>query len=201
MIVAEPAELASQLAQLPPGKDFVAEELIPGSSRGLPDWLADYLSVESAVAGGEIRHLAVTGRLPLTEPARETGGLLPAPVEPALLAAVHQLTEAAIRALEISVGLVHTAIKLSPHGPQVIEVNGRLGGSIGQLMRDVGLPDPVQLAVTLATGAQPAAQSPTPARYALVFWLQSPMNAISMAQGPPAREVRRQPGAGISTRS
>lgn len=199
LLVPDRDALPAQLAQLPAGQAFVAERFIPSRPRDsqaspADNWLADYLSVESAVTGSGIRHLAVTGRLPLTEPARETGAVVPAPLDAGLQAGVHGLAEAAIRALGISLGLVHTEIKLSPDGPQVIEVNGRLGGTIGQLMRAVGLPDPVELAVGLAAGAPLPAESPPARGYALVFWLQPPLAAVSMAQGPPPRDIGRRPG-------
>src|SRR5262249_1594043 len=44
----------------------------------------------------------------------------------------------AIVSVGASNGAVHTEIKLTPEGPRIIEVNGRLGGCIGELLAEAG---------------------------------------------------------------
>ena len=41
----------------------------------------------------------------------------------------------AIKALGVRVGFLHTEIKLTPDGPRIIEVNGRLGGSVAEMAK------------------------------------------------------------------
>ena len=45
-----------------------------------------------------------------------------------------ELAERAARALGVDVGCLHTEIKLTIDGPRVIEVNGRLGGGIPEML-------------------------------------------------------------------
>ncbi len=86
------------------------------------------------MSSGEISHVAVTGRFSLAEPFRETGFFIPAELPQSQLDAVLELATAALRALEVRNGDCHTEIKLTPDGPRVIEVNGRLGGGIPEML-------------------------------------------------------------------
>jgi hypothetical protein len=60
------------------------------------------------------------------------------------------------RALGWQHGMTHAEVKLTPHGPVVVEINGRLGGDliplIGQLATGI---DPSQVAIDVATGIRP----------------------------------------------
>ena len=47
---------------------------------------------------------------------------------------VRLVATAAIHALGITIGVTHTEVKLTPDGPKIIEVNGRLGGSVAPLL-------------------------------------------------------------------
>ncbi|MFJ8547056.1 acetyl-CoA carboxylase biotin carboxylase subunit family protein [Streptomyces sp. NPDC093586] len=112
----------------------------------------DYVSVESAVSGGRISHWAVTGKFPLAPPFRETGNIRPAVLPDDERAAVLELVTGALWALDITTGVTHTEVKLTPDGPRIIEVNGRLGGWQVQLARLAGGLVPVELAARLALG-------------------------------------------------
>ena len=117
----------------PEPADLIIEELIPdGWSRDERPY-ADFVSVESIVSHGHVSHLAITGRGALHEPFLETGNFIPALLEPALAAEVLALAADAIKALGVVTGATHTEIKLTPQGPRVIEVNGRVGGSIPEI--------------------------------------------------------------------
>ncbi|MEU4078208.1 hypothetical protein DEJ45_18985 [Streptomyces venezuelae] len=149
-------ECRSRLAEFTQGRDdpgeFVLEEYLPGDpDQAGPGW-GDYVSVESVVVDGEPRTVAVTGKLPLAPPFRETGHLLPAPLAPGAAADVVRLERRALRALGVRHGVTHTEIKLTPAGPRVIEVNGRLGGHMAELVqRSLGY-DLVAAALRLALG-------------------------------------------------
>jgi ATP-grasp domain len=110
-----------------PDREWVLEEYLPDDP-GCDERFASYLSVESVVAQGRRHHVALTGRFALAEPFRETGNFVPAAVEPPVAREVLALADAAIDALGITTGVLHTEIKLTPDGPRLIEVNGRLGG-------------------------------------------------------------------------
>jgi hypothetical protein len=143
--------LASMLTVVP-GSTVVVEELLLGRP-SMP--FGDYVSVESACGPSGIAHLAVTGKLPLVAPFRETGRFWPALLSSAERAAITELVTRALRALEVGVGLTHTEIKLTDAGPRIIEVNGRLGGHINGLSKQVARVDLVRLAGELALGQVP----------------------------------------------
>ena len=91
---------------------------------------AGYVSVESVVSAGVVSHLAITGRTPMAKPFRETSAFIPGDLDPLDQVAILELATRAIEAMEISIGCVDTEIKLTPGGPRVIEVNGRIGGHV-----------------------------------------------------------------------
>jgi biotin carboxylase len=116
-------------------KDWVLEEYIADVDHAVcGEGFANYLSVESAVVAGRATHLAITGRMPPAKPFRETGEFIPAAVDVALASELGESAGRAIRALGADVGCFHTEIKLTPSGPVVIEVNGRVGGGIPELL-------------------------------------------------------------------
>ena len=114
---------------------MVVESYMVGASPPPSGLFSDYVSVESVVAAGEISHLAVTGRLPQDEPFRETGLVIPSDFDPALQEEILALATAAIRAVGVRVGCLHTEIKVTTNGPRVIEVNGRIGGFVPQTLK------------------------------------------------------------------
>lgn len=115
--------------------EFVVEELLVGDPDAAGPGFGDYVSVESVTSGEDVRHVCLTGKLPLAEPFRETGMFQPAALPGPLASQVLALTEAAIRALGITRGVTHVEVKLTPDGPRLIEVNGRMGGYVGALLR------------------------------------------------------------------
>ncbi|WP_028193305.1 ATP-grasp domain-containing protein [Salinispora pacifica] len=138
---------------------FVLEELLPGADCGP---FGNYVSLESLVLAGTPHHVAVTGKFPLAAPFREVGQFWPAPLKPADMDAVLGLTTAALQALGFETGVTHTELKLTPSGPRIIEVNGRLGGHISELARRAAGMDVVRVAGLAALGeASPPRPVPT----------------------------------------
>jgi biotin carboxylase len=128
-------------------RDMLVEEYLPDGPPPAPG-LANYLSVESLVSGGRISHLAVTGRFPMAPPFRETGFFVPG-IAPA---GTLELATAGLEALGVELGCFHTEIKLTPHGPCLIEINGRLGGGAAEMVElasGVGL---IKLCMRVALG-------------------------------------------------
>lgn len=113
---------------------MVIEEYMIGSSPPPSTHFADYVSVESVVVSGRIGHVAVTGRLPQAEPFRETGLIIPSDFDPTVVKEVLGVATQAITALGIRTGCLHTEIKITDEGPRVIEVNGRLGGFVPEVL-------------------------------------------------------------------
>jgi biotin carboxylase len=108
--------------------------------------------VESVVSAGQISHLAVTGRFWPAEPFRETGMILPSDYEPAVVKAVLDLATRAIAAVGIRIGFLHTEIKITPDGPRLLEVNGRLGGGVPEMAALAAGLDLYQMSFRLALG-------------------------------------------------
>ncbi len=131
--------------------DMVLEEYLADARQVDPDF-ADYLSVESVVYGGEVVHLATTGRFPPAPPFRESGFFIPSAVDEPLLTQVLTLAGDAIRALGPERGTFHTEIKLTPAGPRVIEVNGRLGGGVSEMLSSISPVSLFRIAMDLAAG-------------------------------------------------
>lgn len=131
---------------------FIVEEYLAG--RAEPGF-GDFVSVESVVVAGRVTHLAVTGKLPMAPPFRETGHFWPAHVGPTDIRQAEDITSAVLEALGVRFGICHTELKLTATGPRLIEVNGRLGGFIAELAhRAVGL-DLVRVAGLVALGERP----------------------------------------------
>jgi hypothetical protein len=188
--------LASMLTAEPaagPEPTVLVEELLRGRP-SLP--FGDYVSVESACGPAGIRHLAVTGRLPLVAPFRETGRFWPARIDPAERAEITELVTRALRAVEVGAGLTHTEVKLTRAGPRIIEVNGRLGGHINGLARQAAGVDLVRVAGQLALGLVPdvPAGLDLPDRVCFQHNTLAPVEACALVGVRGAAEVRRVAG-------
>lgn len=139
--VATVAELDEALACLNKrgvSQDMIVEGYLPDRTLRGQQAVGDYVSVETLVADGISTTVMVTGRMPLAEPFRETGAFIPSNLPAEELRQVAAMAEAAAAALGVTFGCLHTEVKLTPQGPRVIEVNGRIGGG--------GLPEMLRLA-------------------------------------------------------
>lgn len=132
------ADLARTLAWLdgePDGAEpMVLEEYLPSCPHADHGRFADYVSVETLAIDGRFHHFAVTGRLHQAPSLRETGFFVPSDLAGAELAGVVATAAEALEALGVRDGALHTEVKLTPDGPRVIEVNGRLGGGVAELL-------------------------------------------------------------------
>lgn len=130
-------------------RPFVVEEFLLGRDEG--DF-GDYVSVESLVVEGTAHTIGVTGKFPLMPPFREHGGFVPSHLDPEESTRVARLAGDAALALGIRQGLVHTEIKLTPQGPRIIEVNGRLGGFVADMYQRALGTDLHELGIRVACG-------------------------------------------------
>jgi biotin carboxylase len=127
------------------------------------------VSVESFISAGEVHHFAITGRLPFADPFRETGLVLPSDLSPDDAYAVGETVAAAIIALDVVHGCLHTEVKFTTDGPRIIEVNGRVGGGIPQLVRLAGADVSILgVAMKLALGAPLSIELPF--QYSRIGW-------------------------------
>lgn len=135
---------------------FLAEEEIQGANWHKDPRFGNQVSVESVLHEGESHHLGVTDKLPLAPPFREVGHVTPTSLADADAGRIEDVAGSAIRALGLTTGLVHTELMLTQHGPVVLEVNGRLGGGVYELMWYSRSYDVVSAAVATACGQAPA---------------------------------------------
>ena len=159
------------------GRIFSRSSVGTGAT-GPGERFADYLSVESLVASGEISQLAVNGRFPLSAPFRETGFFIPADLSRAQAEAVLEVATAALHALGVRTGGFHTEIKLTPDGPRVIEVNGRIGGGVPEMLFQASGVSIFKLSMRVALGEPVVVEGPIPCdRIGWCFLIQPPISA------------------------
>lgn len=184
------AEVCSEHFARHPTVNLVAEEYLEGSHC---EPFADYVSVETVCYGGRVVHLGVTGKLPLSPPFRETGQFVPSACRPDQVEEILRLTDQAVRALDVSNAVLHTEIKLTPAGPRIIEVNGRIGGYLNELYsRALGV-DLIEL-VTRASCGQTVELPVIPeGRVWFQYTHQPPIDAESLVSSDGSREVLRSP--------
>jgi biotin carboxylase len=130
---------------------LLLEEFLRGRPGAGGPGFASYVSVESVVCRGRVSHVAITGRPPLAEPFRETGAIVPSAITRGEADAVLEMADAAIAAVGLSLGCVHTELSLTADGPRVIEVNGRVGGIPTVIAAATGI-DLLSVALRLARG-------------------------------------------------
>ena len=191
-------QLAGFLLALGPARpDMVLESYLPDDPSRTNATYGDYVSVESAVARGVISHLAVTGRFPLAENFRETGFFIPADLSVPDRAAVLDLANSAIEALGVTTGCLHTEIKFTNEGPRVIEVNGRVGGGVPEMLNRAAGLGLIEMTLRVATQGigyrfflQPPAVSAT------VTAIEG-VDVISDFPGVDTITVHQQPGADL----
>jgi biotin carboxylase len=192
-MVENPGQLAAALAKCDPNEEFIVEEWLP--DRAAPGPSADLVSVESVVREGTIEHIAVTGRFPFAPPFRETGLFLPSDLSSAETAAVTDLAGAAIEAMQVRHGFLHTEVKMTPDGPRIVEVNGRLGGGISGMIVRVGGPSLLVWAVRLALGQEVGPVPVLPdSRVAFYYFIVSPLSAVQVATISGLEELGTLPG-------
>jgi biotin carboxylase len=145
-------ELLSLLGSATGGSfEGVIEELLPDDPTRSTIF-ASYVSVESVVSHGKVSHVAVTGRFPLASAFRETGNFIPAAEDDFTLDVLTTMAGRTIEALGILDSVVHTEIKLTPDGPKLIEVNGRLGGRPPFVLLEVSSVNLFQVSCAVAAG-------------------------------------------------
>lgn len=195
-----------------PRPDMVLEEYLADGA-GLGRDFANYLSVESVVSPRRVEHFAITGRFPLAPPFREAGFFIPADLTEPQRSAALEIASAALHALGVETGCLHTEIKFTPDGPRVIEVNGRLGGGVPLMLEMAGAASAPRLAMETALGRTPDPASLAPSGgigFRLLF--HAPIAArkviaveglerIGHVPGAPTGTLHRPPGTEIDWRT
>jgi biotin carboxylase len=172
---------------------FVVEEVIEGSNWHDDARMGTRVSVESVIDRGTIAHLAVTDKLPLAPPFREVGDVMPSGLPEHRLAEIRQTTSDALRALGVTYGATHTELMLTATGPVVIEVNGRIGGGVTELLRAAAGYDIVEQLALLALG-RPVADLPRFAGHAFYYTPQPPQGEYEVVEIGGREEIAKLPG-------
>jgi biotin carboxylase len=114
--------------------DFLAEEIIPGTTRSW--WedgsgYGDYLSVEGIVIEGVYHPVCITSRLPTIPPFMELCNIAPCVLPVRLQRAIESVARTAVDALGLRTCGTHTEIKLMEDGRlALIESAARFGGAM-----------------------------------------------------------------------
>jgi biotin carboxylase len=189
--------LRSLVADPLPGSQptqLMLEEYLRDRPRDEGQEFAGFVSVESIVSAGRVSHLAITGRFPLAEPFRETGSFIPSALEDDERDAVLNAASAAIAALGITIGCQHTEIKLTPEGPRVIEVNGRVGAGVPDMLAAVTDLDVLAIALRIALGeAIVFDELPACAQVVFVLLRQAPVSMLRITAVEGLDQLRADP--------
>jgi biotin carboxylase len=193
--------LSELLRDLGPTRpEMVLESYLVDDPSRLGEPYADYVSVESVVAHAEISHLALTGRFPLAENFRETGFFIPAALSQSDQAAALELSTSAIEALGVTTGCLHTEVKFTLDGPRVIEVNGRVGGGVPEMIARAAGVELVEMTLRLALGEDVRIGGPVPTdRIGFRFFLQPPSVSATVAAIEGIDAVSKYPGVDAIT--
>ncbi len=184
--------LFSALRPVPPLliEEYLADR--PADERGP---FAGMVSVESIVSGGRISHLAITGRFPLVEPFRETGSFIPHALNDRDRDQVLAVTSAAIAAVSVTTGGLHTEIKLTPDGPRVVEINGRVGIGIPDLLSRASGFELLPISMRVALGEPVVIDQLVPCNgVAAELYAHAPMSMRRVSAIDGLEELRAMPG-------
>ena len=164
-------------------EDMLVEEVLAEAHPRDAQRFGDVLMVDSLVSQGRIVHFVVAGHFIPAPPFRGTGSYIPSHLDDGETRAVLEATEAAVKALGVDSGFTNTDLILTPDGPRVLEVNGRIGGQIPTLLQLLGtsplLPEAMRFAVRESDGDVAALRSE---HVAFCAMYQPPMEAQRLVE-------------------
>lgn len=174
----------------------------PTAVRELPDRLpvgqhpfADSVSVVSVADAVGLHHLAVAGRLTAAQPLRERGSFIPSTLGPADTQSVLATAGDALGALGVRHGCCHTTVTMAQDGPRVVEVNGRMGDGVADMLRVAAGLDLLGLCLRLALGEPAGIDGPVDcARVGYRLFLRPPRSAMAPRSLKGVRAVTALPG-------
>ena len=213
LLASDAARAAAFLDGLGPRRpEMVIEDYLPDdpTRTGVP--MPRTSRLRPSYLEGELDHLALTGRFPLAPNFRETGFFIPADLQAKEKADVLKLCTQAITALEIETGCLHTEVKFTPEGPRVIEINGRVGGGVPEMLKRATGVSLLAATLRMALGQPASLHGTLPTdRIGYRFFLQPPAVTASVAaidgietfarrSGADSISIHQGPGADIDWR-
>jgi biotin carboxylase len=137
--------------QAPREPVVVLEELLVGRATE-PPW-GDFIAIDCVSEGDKVHPRFVTSKFAVAHPFRDRGGYGTSSVVPQEdIDQAGALAARAVNALGIRQGLSDVEMKLTPSGPRLIEVNGRLGGTVDDIAVRSGNTAPAEIAIAQALG-------------------------------------------------
>ena len=134
---------------------FDLEELIESENWHEDERFGSYVSVEALMFGGEFFPLTVSDRTRQLPPFRETGLMLPSKLPAERTEQMIGTARGAAAAVGATDGPLHIEVMMTSAGPVVIEINGRLGGSIPYIFSEVSDVDLFREIAKIALGIRP----------------------------------------------
>jgi biotin carboxylase len=176
-------------------EDILIEDLLREAHPREAQRFGDVLMVDSEVSEGRMNHYVVAGHFIPAPPFRGTGSFIPSHLDEAETEAVLDVTGAALQALGVDNGFTNTDLILTPDGPRVLEVNGRIGGQIPALLRLIGAPLLLPEAMKFAVGQSDRdVASLRTGRVAFCTMYQAPMEAQRLTELSGLDTVAQFPG-------
>jgi len=180
-------------------KDLFAERFIVGKAPPASH-LADYVSVE-VFRFGESEHMSrsrrtyafVTDRLPPAWPCRETGFSVPSSWPPEEQESLKTMAVKALDALGATTGVFHVEMKPAQPIPEIIEINGRLGGFLNHLVRHGTGVDLGRMALSCALDGDEVLDLRWK-RCVIILLFQPPARAAGITASPSRRNIAQLPG-------
>jgi biotin carboxylase len=114
-------------------------------------------SLECCAYKGNIHVLGITDKnLGGRDGVVETGHMFPADISESDARNLVRFMAEALRAIDYTDGVAHAEVRLTPHGPRVIEINPRIGGNyISELVERVKGVNPLTQMIQIALGEEP----------------------------------------------
>ncbi|KQV19533.1 MULTISPECIES: acetyl-CoA carboxylase biotin carboxylase subunit family protein [unclassified Kitasatospora] len=166
---------------------FVLEQLLVGDRWYEEDGFGDYISVESLVEDGRVTHVGITDKLP-QHGFVETGHVVPTSLPADRQRQVLDHATRVVEAMGIRWGATHLELKLTPDGPACIELNARLGGPMGHLLRACSGTDIEADIMRLALG-RPTEGDYRSVRFALHRTVPPPAQAATLVRQTAREEL------------
>jgi len=172
-----------------PAEEYILEQFVPDPAEQLGgEGFAPFVSVETVVEQGRVAHAAISSRTPFRWPFRETGYCTPTAIAPELQTEILRVAGEASAALGVTQACLHTEIKLTDGGPVVIEVNGRPGGGMSEMLERASGFSLLRTALRLAVGDRVGLAGPVPCDrvgYLLYVFPESDATVIEAVEGLP----------------